>query len=133
MGSRTVDSTRPNDAAVLKDLNGRPVSANGVRNGVYKALVKIPLKERVQLYKQLIGELEKAGINVGSRLFLLGIPATIPEELSPNDIGKLIRSVYLNEPKAMLAISETLSQILGRNGGNKLAPPTVSSIRRKRK
>ncbi|HLA11897.1 MAG TPA: hypothetical protein VJ023_15025 [Pyrinomonadaceae bacterium] len=104
----------------LPELNGKPMSANGLRNGLYKALSRFALPERVLLYKRLIGDLEKAGIRVGSRLFLLGIPAKIPEELTPSDIGKLIRSVYLNEPQAIAAISETLKEILSMTNGQKL-------------
>jgi hypothetical protein len=139
MKSRTVHATlfktglAAANPGLINGPGGRSTSPNGLRNAVYKALSKVPIKERVEWYKRLIGELQKAGINVGSRLFLLGIPATIPEELSPNDLGKLIRSVYLNEPKAMEAISETLSQILDTNGENKPDKQSVSSTEKKRK
>jgi hypothetical protein len=103
----------------LPELKGKPISANGLRNGIYKALSKVSLSERVRLYKKLIGDLESAGIRVGSRLFLLGIPAEVPEELTPSDIGMLIRSVYLNEPRAIAAISPTLNEILLTNNGPK--------------
>lgn len=104
--------------SAVPEGNGKPISANGLRNGVYKALSKVPLPERVRLYKKLIGELENAGINVGSRLFLLGIPAQVPEELTPSDIGKLMRSIYSSEPQA-LAASPTLTEILSTYQGNK--------------
>ena len=109
----------------LPALNGKPMTANGLRNGLYKALSSLALPERVLLYERLIGDLEKVGIRVGSRLFLLGIPAKIPEELTPSDIGKLIRSVYFNEPQAIAAISETLKEILSMNNGQK--PPHKSN------
>jgi hypothetical protein len=119
--------------STLPDLNGKPMSANGLRNGVYRALSKVALYERVPLYKNLIGDLEKAGINVGSRLFLLGIPAKIPEELTPSDIGKLIRSVYINEPQVVKAISATLIQILSGSEGNKRPYKSTSRKRKTRK
>jgi hypothetical protein len=136
MQSRTVRALLPksylgqSDPSTLPELNGKPMSVNGLRNGVYRALSKVPLYERVPLYKNLIGDLEKAGINVGSRLFLLGIPAKIPEELTPSDIGKLIRSVYINEPQVVKAISATLMQILSGSEGNK-RPYKITSRKRK--
>lgn len=138
MGSRTVHAVLPEpgkpgwDPAFSNELKNRILSANGVRNGVYKALSKVPVKERVPLYKRLIRELENAGINVSNRLFILGIPATSPEELSPNDLGKLIRSVYLNEPETMDPISATLTEILGPNSENMLVQPTSSRQRKRR-
>ena len=117
----------------LKECNGKPVSANGLRNGVYKALSKLPLQERVRLSKELIENLQKAGINVGSRLFLLGIPAAIPDELTPSDLGKLLRSVYINEPETMKAISQTLTKLLSPNARTKPVPQSTSSANKKRK
>jgi hypothetical protein len=113
--------------STLPELNGKPMSANGLRNGLYRALSRVSLQERVLLYKKLIGDLEKVGINVGSRLFLLGITARTLQELTPNDIGKLIRSVYLNEPRAFAAISPTLTEILSKNvGQNRLTKVSLT-------
>ena len=81
----------------------------------------------------LAGNNEKVGINVGLRLFLLGIPAAIPEELTPNDVGKLLRSVYLNEPQAITAISETLSKVLSSSEGNKAAQESIPGAKNRRK
>ena len=138
MGSRTVHAVLPEpgqpgwDPTFSNELKNRLVSANGIRNGVYKALSKVPVRERVALYKRLIRELENAGINVSNRLFMLGIPATSPEELSPNDLGKLIRSVYLTEPETMDPISATLTEILGPKSENALVQPTSSRQRKRR-
>jgi hypothetical protein len=136
MQNQTVHSTEPQSVgkmglSAVQEANGKPMSANGLRNSVYKALSEVSLHERVRLYKELIGDLKKAGINVGSRLFLLGISARIPEELTPSDIGKLMRSIYSNEPE-VLAASPTLSEILSTYQGNKPAQSTISNTKKRR-
>jgi len=139
MQNRTVNTAPPrsalpgNNLSLLKNFNGKPITANGLRNGLYKAISRLPLNERVPVYRKLISELEKAGINVGSRLFLLGIPAAIPEELTPNDVGKLLRSVYLSEPQAITAISETLSQVLSSSEEAKANQKSLPGTPKRRK
>jgi hypothetical protein len=71
---------RKSSVSAFPELNGKPISANGLRNGIYKAL---SLSERVRLYKKLIGDLERAGIRVGSRLFLLGISSGDSRRIDP--------------------------------------------------
>ena len=103
---------RHNSEAASLELNPETEEPSRLRDAVYTALVKLPPKQRDLTCRRLLGELQRAGVNVASRLFVLGIPARSPEELTPNDMGKLLSSVRAITPSAMSAVSGTLSGLL---------------------
>ena len=79
-----------------------------LREIVFHTLTELPPDERRRLRDSLLYDLEKAGVNLVSGLVKLGIPATEPDDLSPSDVAKLVRYVYLNKPDAMAAVSAGL-------------------------
>jgi hypothetical protein len=65
--------------------------------------------------QRLITGLAKAGVHVGSALFMLGIPASSPEDLSQSDMGKLLRYIRFNSPAAIEALAGPLAELLVAN------------------
>ena len=68
--------------------------------------------ERQQLRQRLLKGLAQAGVHLGSALFKLGIPATTFDDLSPSDLGKLMRYVRIYCPAAREALVDLLGELL---------------------
>lgn len=105
-----VDTIDPND---LKSL---------VRDG----LVGMTLTDRERFIQMLEVEMRKVGFNMKSYLIPLGIPARTLEELTPTEVGHLIRFLKINIPQAMPAVERALQKFdpfFGKSGrpGDRMA------------
>ena len=83
-----------------------------LRERVCHTLTGLSPDERSHLCDALLSDLENAGVNLISGLIKLGIPATKPDELSPNDIAKLMRYIRMNRPEAMTIVSTRLRELV---------------------
>jgi hypothetical protein len=77
-----------------------------VRDG----LVLMNMAEREAFFETLDREMRTVGLNVRKYLVPLGIPGRSPEDLTPTEIGHIVRYLKINEPKAMPAIGKALSR-----------------------
>ena len=93
----------------------RSLDPEDFREAVYQCLAKLPPKERAEITRELVERLLGARMNVGSRLFILGIPARSIEELTPADLAMLLRSVHISNPPMMRALSATLNRLISRD------------------
>src|SRR5260370_23020596 len=93
--------------AVATGSASSSLDPDDLRDAVYQSLAKLPPNQRAAVTQELIHQLQRARINVGSRLFILGIPARTTEELTPSDLAMLLRSVHFSNPTAMRASSAT--------------------------
>ena len=106
--------------ASVRNLRGVPNQASDpvtltpddLRDKLRQALALLPEEARTPLYNKLLTGLEEASVNVASALLVLGIPARTPAELTPSDVGKLLRFVRINRPEAIAALAEPLVQLL---------------------
>ncbi|HWP42401.1 MAG TPA: hypothetical protein VNO14_04150 [Blastocatellia bacterium] len=87
-------------------------SPEWLRERVFSSLRRLPPEERESARDRILADLKRAGVNIGSALLILGIPALTPDELSPSDIAKLVRYVRINTPKAMTVLSRTLGGLI---------------------
>ncbi|HWN98968.1 MAG TPA: hypothetical protein VNS63_06810 [Blastocatellia bacterium] len=87
-----------------------------LRNSVREALSQLSTEERAAVNDRLLTAIEKVGFTIGQHLLLLGIPATLAEELTAPEIAALIRYVRINEPRAMRALVPLLSELLTAHG-----------------
>jgi hypothetical protein len=60
---------------------------------------------------KLLMALDEAGVNLGSSMFILGIPARDSEELTAPELAMLMRYVRINEPNALMDLSEQLMEL----------------------
>ena len=85
---------------------------NDLCNKTQKALLALPEENRKSLRDKLLTGLRKASVNIASALLMLGIPARTPDELTPSDMGKLLRYVRINMPEVVKALAEPLAELL---------------------
>lgn len=113
-----------NDADVVK---WSALDANELKAIVLDGLVAMNLSEREEFIANLEAEMRRAGLNMRAYLVPLGIPGHSPEELTPTEVGHLIRFLKLNVSKAMPAIERALgrySSLVVQDGsrtGNRIA------------
>lgn len=63
------------------------------------------------LRQRLLSGLAEAGMHIGASLFMLGIPASSLDELTPSDMGKLLRYTRINSPAVIEAVAEPLADL----------------------
>jgi len=86
-----------------------------LRNETQKALSALSEADRESLRDELLTRLREAGVNLASALMLLGIPARTPDDLSPSDMGMLLRYVRINTPEEIKALAKPLARLLSRD------------------
>jgi hypothetical protein len=93
-------------------LDPTTLEPNDLFNKTQKALSMLSEGSRETLGDELLLGLKQAGVNIASALMVLGIPARTSDELTPSDIGKLLRYVRINAPKAIESLAVPLTQLL---------------------
>lgn len=94
-----------------RSLNQIVAEADALSSAVCKALYSISEDERSDFRKKVFAGLARAGLNVRACLLLVGVSATTAGELTAPEIASLIRYVHLSEPKAMLSVATSLSEL----------------------
>ena len=90
-GQRTLDPTE------LKSI---------VRDG----LVAMNMAEREEFIQALEAEMRRVSLNMRAYLIPLGIPGRSPEDLTPTEVGHLIRFLRINVPQATTAVDRTIAR-----------------------
>ena len=116
---------------MAKNLHIRNQAATGLeslgpddlKNVVRDGLVAMNLAERGSFFEALERDMEKIGLDVRKYLVPLGIPGRSPEDLTPTEVGHLVRYLKINVPKSASAIAKTISRfnVFAEKSGNKLA------------
>lgn len=83
---------------------------NELKNVVRDGLVTMNMADREDFIQSLEIEMRRASLNMRAYLVPLGIPARTPEELTPTEVGHLIRFLKINVPQAMSAVERALSR-----------------------
>jgi hypothetical protein len=83
---------------------------NELKNMVRDGLVALTLPERDQFIQQLEAEMTRIKLHMRAYLIPLGIPGRSPEELTPTEIGHLIRFLKMNVPQSLSAIERAMSK-----------------------
>jgi hypothetical protein len=86
------------------------VGADELKASVRDGLVALNLAEREEFIGTLEAEMRRAGLNMRSYLIPLGIPGRSPEDLTPTEVGHMVRFLKLNVPQAMPAIERALGR-----------------------
>src|SRR5215467_9216255 len=97
------------DATSTYDL--RNATPNELCDAVRAAMVAVPLEDRVSITQKLLVALQGSRLNVGSILLLLGIHADTVEELTPSDVGYLVRYIRINAPTVTTAMRRPLTEL----------------------
>ena len=84
-----------------------PDEAKGlVRDG----LLVMTIAERVDFIRALADELRRESITMSAYLIPLGISGTSPEELTPTEVGHLVRFLKINLPRSVRAVERALTR-----------------------
>jgi len=87
----------------------RELDADQLKNSVREMLVLMEALERKLFIKTLEYEMVRSGLSIRPYLIPLGIVAECAEDLTPSEVGHLIRFFRINVPKAMSAVVRVLA------------------------
>ena len=87
----------------------RELDADQLKNSVREMLVLMEALERRLFIKTLEYEMVGSGLSIRPYLIPLGIVAECAEDLTPSEVGHLIRFFRINVPKAMTAVVRVLA------------------------
>jgi hypothetical protein len=83
-----------------------------LRNQVQKALSTLCEEDHKVMLDRLLTGLARAGVPVGTSLFMIGIRVGGLDDLTPSDMGKLLRYIRINTPMAIGALNGLLTELL---------------------
>jgi hypothetical protein len=109
---RRGSANRTDAAKDEEPLDPSTLDPNALRERVYRALSVLKPNQLDDVKRELITELDAAGINVGGSLFLMGIPVSKTEDLTPLDVAQLIRYVRLSAPKVMYFLKDAIIRLI---------------------
>ena len=98
------------DRNQIKETSFRHLDADELKDSVREMLSLMEALERRLFIKSLEYEMFRSGLSIGAYLIPLGISARNAEDLTPNEIGHLIRFFRMNVPKAMSAVGRVLDE-----------------------
>jgi hypothetical protein len=91
-------------------LNG--LGPDELKSVIRDGLVGMNMSEREAFFETLEGEMRQFGLDVRKYLVPLGIPGRSPEDLTPTEVGHLVRYLKINVPKAMPAVNKAMSRFV---------------------
>ena len=86
------------------------VDPNELKARIRDGLVAMDIPTREAFIRTLEAEMKRLRLDMRSYLIPLGIPARSPEDLTPTEVGHLVRYWRYNVPQAMPAVERTLSR-----------------------
>src|SRR5215510_14301768 len=106
------------DRKPLEMASFQGLDADELKRSVREMLVLMNASERKVFITNLEYEMKRAGLSIKSYLIPLGIAAAYVEDMTPNEIGHLVRFFRIHVPKAMSAVVRVL-------GGCLVVAPTM--------
>ncbi|HKV38485.1 MAG TPA: hypothetical protein VJX67_04665 [Blastocatellia bacterium] len=84
-----------------------------LRDSVRNAILTFPQEERAAITARLVARLKEARFDLRSSVIVLGINARSAEDLTPSDIGHIMRYLRLTAQPVFAAITPSLTELLG--------------------
>src|SRR5215467_1462556 len=105
-----------NQAAVVSIDRLSPDELKGI---VRDGLVSMTIAERAGFLEAMEAEMSLLGLDIRAYLIPLGIPGRSPEDLTPTEVGHLLRYLKINVPKSGRAIQRAVARfgMLGDKAG----------------
>jgi hypothetical protein len=94
---------------VLKPPSGS-LGPDELKNNVREGFSAMEIHERTAFIQELESEMKRIHLDLRSYLVPLGIPGRSPEDLTPTEVGHLIRFLKLNIPQAMSAVEKAMGR-----------------------
>ena len=86
------------------------VDPNELKARIRDVLVAMDIATREAFIRTLESEMKRLRMDMRSYLIPLGISARSPEDLTPTEVGHLVRYWRYNVPQAMPAVARTLAK-----------------------
>ena len=83
--------------------------ADDVKNTVRDALLLMTWAEQVEFIQALESEMRREDLSITHYLIPLGIPGMTPEELTPIEVGHLVRFLKIHVGQAMPAVERAMA------------------------
>ena len=88
----------------IETASFQELDADELKDSVREMLILMKALERKLFIKTLEYEMCRSGLSIRPYLIPLGIVAEYAEDLTPSEVGHLIRFFKINVPKAMSAV-----------------------------
>ena len=85
--------------------------ADDVKNTVRDALLLMTWAGQVEFIEALESEMRRKNLSISHYLIPLGIPGMTPEELTPIEVGHLVRFLKLHVRQATPAVERAMAQL----------------------
>ncbi len=85
--------------------------AKDVKTIVRDALLSMTWAEQVEFIHALESEMRRENLSITHYLIPLGIPGMRPEELTPIEVGHLVRFLKILVPRAMPAVDRAMTRL----------------------
>ena len=114
-----------NDHAAKGKLGS--LNPDEVRRLVRDGLVSMEMTERENFIQALDIEMRRSHFDIRAFLIPLGIPGRSPEDLTPTEVGHLIRFLLMIRPNVMPAVGRVIARydvfacVTSDSGGGRLA------------
>src|SRR5262245_30291168 len=105
------NKNRHSSGREVNTYDPRTATPNELCDAVRGAMVVVSLDDRISIKEKLLSALKGSRLNVGSILLLLGIHADTVEELTPSDVGYLVRYIRINSPDVIPALRRPLAEL----------------------
>ena len=84
--------------------------ADHLKSVVRDGLISLKFDARIEFIQELEAEMKRSNLSMRAYLIPLGIPASTPEELTPTEVGHLVRFLKIIVPRAMPAVERTMAR-----------------------
>ena len=83
---------------------------NELKDVIRDGLANMSMPDREEFIRTLEVEMRRISLNVRAYLIPLGIPGRSPDDLTPSEVGHLIRYLKLTVPQAMPAVERAMGR-----------------------
>ena len=87
-----------------------PLDPNELKSAVRDVLGNMEIPQRAAFIAELEAEMRRIHLDIRAYLVPLGIIGRVPEDLTPTEVGHLIRFLKLNVPQAMRAVEKAVTR-----------------------
>jgi len=101
------ENTNKNSSKQGKPDSTRPERVEGRDSD---GLANMTMSDREEFIRTLEAEMRRISLNVRAYLIPLGIPGRTPEDLTPSEVGHLVRYLKLTVPQAMPAVERAMAR-----------------------
>lgn len=85
------------------------LDADELKGVVRDGLFAMNAAERAEFIVSMENEMRHEGLHLSSYLVPLGIPGRSAEDLTPTEVGHLVRYLKINVPQAMRAVDKAMA------------------------